>query len=120
MILLIVQSVSAALALFLSLQGLTEVADGSAVGALKATCCPLVWLYLARKLDSFYAACGLLLGGLFIAVVLMPSVTLPAVFNSDDRLFTSIGLASFLALNLWSAYHARWAQLVLFKNKSVF
>jgi hypothetical protein len=111
-----VQCLAAVLALFISIQGLSEVEQGSMVGILKTLACPLLWMYLARKLKSFYPSAFFLVGGIFIAVVMVPGIVFPALTRQGDTVFSLLAFAAFLVLNLWSAYHARWAQTELFKK----
>lgn len=116
MYLFIVQCIAAAFSLLISIQGLSEVSEGLTLGILKTIACPIVWLYLARKLNSFHPSILFVVGGIFFSVVLIPSVTLPALLRADNFLFSAFSFATFSALVLWSAHHARWAQTELFNK----
>jgi hypothetical protein len=116
--LFVVQCLAAVLALVISIQGLSEVDQGLMVGIVKTLACPLLWMYLARKLKSFYPSAFFLVGGIFVAVVMVPGIFFPALTRQGDMAFSTLGFAVFIGLNLWSAYHARWAQAELFRKGS--
>jgi len=116
--LFVVQCFVAVLALTISVQGLIEIDQGSMLGIFKVLACPLLWLYLARKIKSFYPSAFFLVGGIFVAVVMLPGIIFPTLARQGDPVFSLLGFAVCLGLNLWSAYHARWAQKELFRKDS--
>ena len=114
----IVQCLAAILALTLTMNGFADTERALTTNLLLSSCGPIVWLLLARTLTGFYPAAVMLIGGIFVGVFMIPGVYLPQLATAGNQITAAIGIGILLALNLWSAYHARWAQLFLFNKQS--